>query len=304
MMTLQESIYKTLYYFNLAYDAPLSLEQIHYFLWKNKADIIDVSRALSVMEDVQQLNGYYVLKQFSGILDTVDERHKQFEIDWKKITNEIIRLSHIPFIRCVGISSRHALGLSKPNSDIDLFFIVKPNRLYFSRALLGLYLKMRGLKTNLNDRSGKICLGSFITSNCDNLKQLFFNDDYAFIYKTFWMVNLLPLLGREEYKRFVDANNWIFDYFPNFNVDHKIEGMKNIASSKTKIFFEASMSNWIGDFFEFLLAKLQLRFVPRWQRFAKKKYGVSKFSMKINHAIFMPFIIRFEKEYQLLYQDK
>ena len=33
-MTLQESIYKTLYYFNLAYDAPLSLEQLHSFLWK------------------------------------------------------------------------------------------------------------------------------------------------------------------------------------------------------------------------------------------------------------------------------
>jgi hypothetical protein len=113
-------------------------------------------------------------------------------------------IARFPFVRLLALSGGCAHG-NATDDDVDVFLVVKRGRAWFVFGALMLLSKAAGLRRTL-------CLNYVLDEDALRLPE-------QDVFTAAEIVGLKPLQGSEAYVRFLRANEWVAERFPNFGKD-------------------------------------------------------------------------------------
>jgi hypothetical protein len=269
---LERSILATLAWFNL-FDWPLREREVWQYLWTGAQNLEtknfrEIQKILNESENFKNIidfkEEFYFLK---GREELPQLRKRREKISLKKIKKAkwiAYFLNLIPWIKMISLSNVMGRGNFKEESDLDFFIITTKNRIWSTRFFSVSLMKILRLRPRGIEKKDKICLNFFVSENSLNLQPLALKP-YD-IYLTYWISSLIPLYSKDEtYERFLEANQWIKIFLPNFFSSAKQEiknrPLQNDASFKnlSKIVI-SERSNILKS--EKLFQWLQLKIMP------------------------------------------
>ena len=174
-----------------------------------------------VLRTLEELERKGVVREESGFWQLSDEqpflpeRQRRFRlaIAKRKIAERGARLvARIPFVRFVGLVNTVAYESPSAASDIDLFIVTSPGRLWLTRALVTAAVHLRGWRRHGRKVSDRLCLSFFVTIRALNLGALKLPYDP---YLAYWVAGVVPLWGAETYGSFMSLNTWAVERLPN-----------------------------------------------------------------------------------------
>lgn len=216
-MLLETSILKTLAYFDL-FDIPLSSVEVFKNLYgqregdsrlsaageplarRGNDTLHDVISALQVLKEqgkVENHEAFYALPGRGS--DFVKNRKMR-----QAAAMEMLRcnrrwfslLAAWPDVRAIAVCNNLAFLNAGPESDIDLFIVVKPGRLWVTRFVLAGLLALLGKRPRPGHEHGTICLSFFVaTDNLDLSSVALRGED---IYLSYWLTSLLPIYDPDQ----------------------------------------------------------------------------------------------------------
>lgn len=182
----------------------------------------------------------------------LEKRLARMTISEKKIKKmrAVVRLfACVPSIELVGITGGLSMMNARSHHDIDLFIITRPQRLWTGRASAVATAEFFGVRRRRNDLvvRDRICCNLFFDAS-----DLAVPVQKRNRYVAHEIVQMKPVISKHHiYERFLQANRWVTDFFPNKKIDITIS---NHVQKNT---------NHIGNFVEWLCKKIQLSFMNR-----------------------------------------
>lgn len=234
---MREAIMKTLAFFSL-YDLPITRDRL-YELLGIKADQLEFEYHVNFLlnnNKMVQKGSLVALKAWS------EEQYLKNQQEITKRKEKVERyfkfLSLIPFVKQISLINSLAIGNADSESDIDFFVITKPRRLYFVRSIIIVLFRMLGVYKTRQKVADQFCFGFYVTTNHLKLEHLLIKPSDP--YFVFWLACTQPLLGRKTYLEFMQANNWIYDYLPNFEPNKRLASIhqSNWFIRALKLFLE------------------------------------------------------------------
>ena len=217
MDSREAAILKTLLYANF-FDYPLKKEELYNFLIGKKLSKSEFSKVLnSAKLPIDFSNGFYFLQ---GKQKLVKKRQQRELISLEKLKKAAIiirKLSLVPTIKLIGISGTLAVKNCAEDDDIDIFVIAENGLAWTTRFLAASMLIMLGVYRNKNSKryKDKICLNLIL----DEDRIFFENQD---LFTAHEIVQLLPVFEKDKaYQKFINANSWVKDILPNWQVSQK-----------------------------------------------------------------------------------
>jgi len=256
LSSLRERCLATLAYFDL-FDYPLTFDEIQkYFLGEQPSDhqlqhFLDEHTALIHSQD-----GYYFLKGRADIIITREEREKVSKQYWKKTRFFLPFIQFVPFITMVGVCNTLAINNASKESDIDLFIVARPGRLFFVRFLTVALFTVLGVRRHGNKITGRFCLSFYTDESAMNLESI--QDGEDDIYLPYWIMSMKPVYGPKVYKKFMEENIWVQKYFGRtLPITHKFwrTGVLRFLASLKEVLWKGK---W-GDKIEAKLKAAQLK---------------------------------------------
>jgi predicted nucleotidyltransferase len=191
---------------------------------------------------------YYTGKLGRGVADQKRQHAAKLMARAQQVANH---LQHIPWIEMVAVTGSVAAFNADGQSDIDLFIVTSPKRLFLTRLFLVVVLKSLGVYWNAKHPAGTICPNILVTS--DNLswdsakRNLYVANEIALLY---------PLLSRHNcYFNFLKHNTWVTKFLPNFKFH--AESGTSVSSTKNK---PGSRPNLV-DLLELAAMRLELTYM-------------------------------------------
>lgn len=224
---IADAVLRTMAFFSL-YELPLNLHTIHQLLYKQRATFEEVRENVSGLlagGKIVAQDGLYGLKnwndaKYAGNKSEIQKR-------WLKVNRYFWLLSLIPFIEHISIINSLAFGNAHQESDIDFFVVTEPNRLYFVRSMIIVLFKLLGVYKTRQHINERFCFGFYITTSDLSLGQVLIEGEDPHF--AFWFASFAPLLNRKVYRELVEANTWVYEYFPNFEYVTRLAYIKETS---------------------------------------------------------------------------
>ena len=257
-MKLQQSILKTIAYFNI-FNFPLTAEEIKVHLYKygkpvNLEKIQETLDQIVENEIIECVREHYVSKGRAHLIETRKTRKFIAEKFWARtnLYGQYMRL--VPFVRMIAVCNNLSYDNPTEQSDIDLFVVIEPGRMWTARLIITLILQFFGVRRHRKKIAGRFCLSFFITSRKLNIGPLQIKPEDPYL--AYWTQTLTPIYGEDIYLQFIEANkDWLFsEYklkFPETAKRHRFVPEK----SYLKNIWEYLLKGWFGDFIEYILKK-------------------------------------------------
>ncbi|HYK09071.1 MAG TPA: hypothetical protein VEW42_06270 [Candidatus Eisenbacteria bacterium] len=211
---MEKEIYKTLAYADI-FNYPLTGNQIFHTVGIKVRRKKFLSNLQKIPHEIHSNLLYYFLPGREEIVRLRMEKEKYSQSKIKKAKKIISLLSWIPTIRFIGISGSVAMHNAEKKSDIDLFFITLPYSVWITRLLIYCVLELLGLRRRKGHSTrDSICANMFVDE--DHLR---FPIQKRNLYLAHEIVQLFPVVNKNNtYEKFVLANVWIQNYFPNYPI--------------------------------------------------------------------------------------
>jgi hypothetical protein len=114
-------------------------------------------------------------------------------------------LTWIPGMRMIAICNSLSMYNGDSESDIDLFIVTDPGRIWLVRGLVTLVLQILGVRRHDDLVTGRFCLSFFATTHGIDLSTIAIPRD---IYLQEWGRSLKPIWSRSDcYGEFLRVNN-------------------------------------------------------------------------------------------------
>ena len=203
----KQDITRTLLYYEI-FDHPLTANELfalHPHNSVRKSVFADMVDQLCRDGDLIRSSTFYQLPTANNDLPLL--RHKRERLARTRLRRARL-MTHVikrfPFVRGVFLSGDLSKGVAHPESDVDYVIVTAAHRLWICRILLVLFKK-----TILFNKKNFFCLNYFVTE-----QQLVLEDRNYFTATE--IAHLKPLYHVELFLRYLNANNWITEYFPNY----------------------------------------------------------------------------------------
>lgn len=151
----------------------------------------------------------YSKKNFTQFKNYFSIKNKPWSIEnnlIKKANKYIKLLKYIPWIKMVAIWNSVAMNYAKDDSDIDLFIITSPKRIWIVRILTTLIFELLWVRKTTKFHAKRFCLSFFSTTDWMNFKDFAIEND---IYLYFWIVYLKPILDFDNtFDTFLASQTW------------------------------------------------------------------------------------------------
>jgi predicted nucleotidyltransferase len=200
-------------------------------------------QALVNNSSIFKLDEFYSLQNNYAIVNrriTGNNKAQQLLQNAEKI---ISLLSKFPFVRGIAVSGSISKNFADNRSDIDLFIITSPNRLWIARTFLHCFNKL----TFLVNKQHFFCMNYFVDE--DHLEIAEKN-----IYTATEIATLIPLQGNSVFKKFYSRNAWIKMYLPNKYM--RVSTEKKIKETWIKWLIESVLNNCPGNMLDNMLMKI------------------------------------------------
>ncbi len=229
-LTTEQSILATLHYFDL-FDYPLTLEEMHQYLYSPPKELVDIALVLHCLDnvlinrgDVLCIRGLYTLKGRDHIVSTRLERYESVHWKYKKAVRYGRLLAMLPFVRMVAVCNELAYGNARDESDIDLYIVARRKYLWITRLFCSTAMEILGQRPNIatKEKRDALCL-SFLASDLGlNCKSLLLptHDGVPDIQFVYWVTQVVPIYDKGGvYDKFYKENTWVEEYLP-FRIIH------------------------------------------------------------------------------------
>lgn len=173
---------------------PLTREQV-----SRRLD--DRGPATTAADLVQCRNGYYHLHGREELVDLRIRRATMSRIIWKRARRVASLLQHIPFILSMAVTGSLTTDNADQDGDPDFLVITARNRIWTVFFFLGTIQKLTSTRT--------LCPNFYISEDSLQIAPR----DY---YNAREIAQAIPLMGPDLFDRFLEANHWVKDYFPNY----------------------------------------------------------------------------------------
>lgn len=257
MRHLHDEILRTLLYYDI-WHYPLNSTELFNFLPVNSIALEEFKQYLGEHgpgESVREHRGYYFPKGKTEAVVTQrerKERHARWMWRMARAATHVIK--RCPFVRGVFVSGDLSKNVTHRNSDVDFFIITEPQRLWIARTLLTLFKKVF-----LLNRKKFFCLNSFAT--IDHLEL-----DEHNVYLATEIAHLKPLFDADLFYKYLEANSWIREYFPNFDIScialPKVNERHSTLQKLLEIPFMFLPSDTIDDWLMHSMARIWQRRYP------------------------------------------
>jgi hypothetical protein len=250
-----ENVINTLLYFDI-FNYPLKLKEVYYFLQSNHVtpDIIyDKLCDLANQGKAFHFGDFFTLQNQSTLVERRIRGNREAE-RWMKLAERQAKLiQSFPFVQAVMASGSLSKGYMDENCDLDFFIITKPDRLWIARTLLVLYKRIF-----LKGSHKYFCVNYFVDENHLTIEE-------QNIFTSTELATLIPLTGKGFYNRLIKANEWVFSFLPNCDVQlREVKYEEPIGAGKKLM--ELIFNLFLPKFWNRFFMKLTL---SRW----RKLYG-------------------------------
>jgi len=206
----ERAIVSTLLYYDL-FAYPLRADELVRFVHRDEAapclalgDIAPASAWWSSSD------GYWFLRGREHLVNLRAERQR---VSTKKLAHArrwARSLQGVPGVRFIGVTGSLSMHSATPEDDIDLLIITARGRLWLTRALMLMALwamRVKRADDGHPQHPNQACANIFLSED-----DLTLPDHNLFIAHE--ICQILPLLGPQTYQRFLDANNWVRGFLP------------------------------------------------------------------------------------------
>jgi len=284
-----EHLLKTINYFHF-FDYPPTFEEIYLFFPKkiSQKELKEILQKAEEKKLVKKIifdqknpirytvgeygieikNSKFKIQNYINKTQLIDSYRKRQAITLKKMKQWRFRvylklLSLLPQIKLIGLSGSLAMQNAKEDDDIDLFIITAKNRLWTARLIAVFLAIILGLKRprGVKKAPNRVCLNLFF-----DLADFAVPKEKRSEFVAHEVLQMKPLVDKDNtYIRFLQANRWVYRFFPNGS---KINSKFKMQNSKFKfkiqnLKFLLIIFNLIIDSFELIFKKLQLYFIKK-----------------------------------------
>ena len=236
---LATSALKTIIFFD-SQDIPLTLLEIKNYLvaqtgLSEPISLAELESALGIelQSQIHHQDGLFFLAGREKLVDLRRTRYQISLLRFRKARRYLVGLRFIPFLRAVAVSGSQALMSCDTKSDIDLFIITAPRRIWLARTFVSLYFQITGQRRYAAHIANRFCLNHYLSGEAKITRDqnLYTAVEYA---------SLMPALGIAELNKFWQDNQWLSGF------------LHNPVAQHSNIFFNYEFSPW-QKFFEGIL---------------------------------------------------
>ena len=253
---LQRDILRVLLYFDI-FNHPLTAQEIYTFLPSGSTSLGEIAKAClsePLNSVVSNSSDHFYLARRRPSCVTRRREKEELAKRRLKIAKTAARVAHyFPFVRAVFLSGELSKGVASKEGDIDYVIVTAEGRLWTCRTFLILFKKI----VLLNSKK-YFCLNHFVSE--DHLTV-----DDRNMYSGLELVTLKPLTNGDLLRRYLDANPWICEYFPNWKPPTSESGCSFVPRPGIQRFLELSSENDFGD-------RLEGRLMKFWQDLWDRRY--------------------------------
>jgi len=293
MEVLQESILKVVTYFDI-FQYPLTAEEIRCFTDSpcSAGQLEYLLQELLRDEIIFKTQDFYTLHKNSSL---GAKRIKENTASKKQVSRakKIGKfLTSFPFIKGIAISGSLSKQVAKEDSDIDFFIITKANRLWLSKIFFTSFIKL----ASLVGFEKWFCLNYIIDETSLEVPE-------KNIFTATEIITLIPLHDPLLFNKFFEANNWIYNFFPN-------HGALKVAAEETSIILPRRIIEWMlnnkqGDKID---DKLMKYFRKRWEKLTSQnrfmRSGFQIGTVMAEKHFCRPYPEHFQQKILDIYQEK
>lgn len=261
---IRTAVLRTLIYADL-FDYPLTSREVHRFLIASRrVEFSLLFKFLSRIgvndKQIGTYRGYYFIKGRKKIVSLRKKRRSWSEKKLKRARRVARWFRSIPTIRMIGVTGGLAMMNAGSEDDVDLIFVVSPQRLWLTRGLVVLTLSLLRRYRRSNRVKDRICPNLFLDEDHLEIptkeRNLFSAHEVAQI-KCLWEKN-------GTYRRFLKKNGWILDFLPNAEGSVRRSGRQALRPSGTRRPGPARRLNKLTAGIENAAYRLQLAYMkPR-----------------------------------------
>lgn len=273
---LEKSILKTVSFFDLL-QYPLTLLEIHKWLFNDEGKL---DRAVSLSQLSDCLDGsdvlktklaasasFYCLAGRQSICGTRQQRYIITRQKYRLARKGLLALALLPFVESVFLCNNFGYNNLHRESDIDIFIIASPRRLFLTRLFATLAISLLGLRPGKHSQADRLCLSFYVSSENLDFHRLRITEPD--IYFDYWLSNLLPAYDTGAHNRLLAANSWLAKTLPNLLPIVPAPQRTIILGAWGRIAKQAAaglLSGRLGDRLEAWAKKIQLKKISNVKR--------------------------------------
>jgi hypothetical protein len=229
-----EAIIKVLLYYDI-FHYPLKEDEILRFLKldKNEVDIKPVLADLLAKQLIFQHGDFYSFDEDTVNIERRLQGNKMAELYMPLARAKASLIGRFPFVRSVMASGSLSKGYMDKDSDLDFFIVTSPGRLWITRMMLVLYKRIFLLNSHRY-----FCINYFISTD-----RLEIEEKNQFTATE--LATVIPLYGDEWYTKLLASNEWLKDFYPNFQ--KRSEGTSKLNDKHWKSVVESILNRLGGD---------------------------------------------------------
>ena len=171
---------------------------------------------------LEQKQGFYFLPGRKEIIVTRLTRYNYAQRKLKRARRLARLWRFIPWIKMVAVGNLIGAHNLKDESDIDLFIIAAPGRVWLTRFFCAGLAAVLGLRPKPGQTKDKICLSFYVSEEALRVNNLLLPPaaGYGDIYFIYWLAGLVPIYDTGGiYEKFIKANRfWLKEYLPNWRL--------------------------------------------------------------------------------------
>ncbi|MCP4523439.1 MAG: hypothetical protein GY828_04405 [Candidatus Gracilibacteria bacterium] len=202
---------------------------------------------------------------------SIGEQATQTEIDFmEKLKKYLPYIQWIPSIQMIGVGNSISMNCASPSSDIDLYIVTSPNRMWLVRILTTVIYQVLGVRKNNKHHAGRFCLSFFSTTSALSFSNFALRED---VYLYFWILYFKPFYNKNNtYERFIAENsNWAdFSLYSHLISENKKYIIQSVDNKEIKNQFILK----IGEEINKILKKIFLPKTLRQYKKIGKPYGI------------------------------
>ena len=242
MQPLEAAILRTVLYADV-FDFPMKLEEIHHFLISDEPiSLSEINQTLHqsrwLKRKLQLIDEYVIYEGRSEIARIRKKREAASQDLWPQALYWGRWLAALPFVRMVALTGALAVrNAADGDDDLDFMLITSPHRVWLARAFAIAVVRIGHL------RGVKICPNYVLaeTSLIQTRQDVFLAHEVA---------QMIPLYGNDYYRRFREANDWVYQQLPNaldpfFDVEQKTSKAAKTIKKILEVVCGGALGNWL-----------------------------------------------------------
>lgn len=255
---IREAVLKTVVFFDL-FNYPMTGWEIWQYLHLEiNLDLLEkVIEDMVVSGALSHKDGFYFLP---GREDLIGIRRQRYNFaNYKiKLARRVTKIfKWLPSVKLVAVSNLIGHHNLRNESDIDIFIVSSPNRLWLTRLFCTGLMKITHRRPTKECKRNKMCLSFYAATDGLAMEPLRFKPSDP--YFDHWFLGLYPIYDNDKYLAYLRFKNpWLKESFPNSLLLR--ENFPNDYFSKNlldRILFYAA------NFLNFWAKKIQLAIMPK-----------------------------------------